>query len=186
MCFDESPDWKSATVVTASNSLKEGSLSHGPQRVIDGNLGSAWCENSKGRGEGDWIELQFPEKVWIEAVHFYGGYFLDARRLGSNGRIKRLQVDADERSYVLSFEDPMVEREGWTPPVTQPDITWFDNASLGAFVQVEESTRKLRLTILEVYPGSKYEDTCISEIRFTSVAPGCGEELGEVEKKAEQ
>ena len=178
-CLDFAPAWPTAAITTSSSSLTEGSLVHGPKSTLDGSHQSTWCEGVSGHGEGEWIELQFPQSVPIEAMYLSGGYFLDERRLTSNSRLKRIRIDLDDKApIVVSFADPAVAPTDWTPPSNQPDYTWInaiqDNPG---FIHLQSGGQRLRITVLEVYPGGSYQDTCISEMRFVGVDSECADSL---------
>ena len=69
------------------------------------------------------------------------------RILQSNGRVKKVLITAsngEEKTVILSdkFEEQSI------PVSFSQSFTW------------------LKLTILEVYPGLKYKDTCISSVTF--------------------
>lgn len=174
-CLDTAPAWRAAATVAASSSLEEGALRYLPAHTRDDSHRSAWCEGVEGHGVGEWIEYRFDEPVQIEAVHLFGGYFLDARRLESNNRLKKVRLEADGYAPLeVTLADPAAPTPGWQPPASDPERSWFAQAQQWpAFLYTEIQTQRLRITVLEVHPGSKHSDTCISEIRFTGADEAC-------------
>ncbi len=155
----------------ASSTLpRQGKHSYQPSLMLDGDLATAWCEGSKGDGVGEWIEIQIPESFYNQpSEEFYGhenqatkrklivnlapGHTASQGAYRNNNRVRKVQwgacgsgdpigkpIDLATQLY-YKFAERLVR---W-PNYSLPDC--------------------VRLTILEVDPGEKYNDTCISEIR---------------------
>ena len=110
-----------------------------------------WVEGVKGQGIGEWIEIktnsyQFPVDFFLISngyVSFEKPYLYEF-----NSRIKRIRITNEELN--LDFE---VELE---------DTPNFQEVRLPNKITELETT--FRFTILEVYPGTKWEDTCLNLI----------------------
>ena len=138
----------SQVTVRASSELSPlGSYSYGPNYTLDNNLNTAWSEGVKGYGTGQYIEYTFPKTVQLAAVKVANGYQKSKDLHAVNSRIKTARLDFDNnQSHYITFNDVF----GWEK---------FDFPKLF-------KTRKMRLTITEVYPGKKYQDVLISDIKF--------------------
>jgi len=120
--------------------------------AMDGLLESAWAEEGhlghepwpSGPGIGEWIILIFPEEIVVHRIGVDVGFDQDADIFAKNNRLKKASILFSKREFVeLAFDDVRGVQMRDVPPVR---------------------TTYVRLVISEVYPGSKYDDTCISEI----------------------
>jgi hypothetical protein len=117
--------------------------------AIDGLLESSWVEGVTGPGVGEWITLDFPEAIEIHSIGLGVGFDRDADIFAKNNRVKRATfIFSSGEEVTLDFADvrgmqsvPLVRAPG-------PNI----------------KTTFVKMVIQEVYPGSKYNDTCLAEI----------------------
>lgn len=137
----------SGLVADASTELKETTITHYAQRVLDGKLETAWCEGVKGVGVGQWIRISNAAEKELEiiAIEVKGGYQADQKRLDNNGWPTELLIECEG---------------GYSQKV---DFYDYDAVFL---LDMPVKTDWVKLTILNAMPGEKYEDTCISEIRL--------------------
>ncbi len=137
----------SGLVADASTELKETTITHYAQRVLDGRLDTAWCEGVKGVGVGQWIRISNAAEKQLEiiAVEIKGGYQADQKRLDNNGCPTELLIEC-EGGYSQKAE--------------------FYDYDAVFLLDIPVKTDWVKLTILNAMPGEKYEDTCISEIRL--------------------
>ncbi|MBR1759267.1 MAG: zinc ribbon domain-containing protein [Lachnospiraceae bacterium] len=133
--------------VSCSSYLIEANLGfyHEAKNIIDGSLDHAWVENGAGQGEGEWVRLEFDDVYTVSGFKIYAGYQKSDKTYYNNSRPARLRV---------SFSD------GSSVDVTLEDYFGEQDVKFGFEVETSSITFK----ILSVYPGEKYEDTCISEI----------------------
>lgn len=153
--------------------------------LVDMNPSTAWVPAHKG-GIGDWVEFDFTKKDTLERVvslFLVNGYCKDQTTYEQNNRVKRLQV------MITSHPDEVGEMYTDTMYVTLPDAryqpvsistvpyysTYLEQERYGSkiangFAPVfdlflsEIPVKTIRLTIMDVYKGTKYDDTCLSEI----------------------
>jgi hypothetical protein len=157
--WTDPPDWRGLQVrATASSALRQGRIEHSAVAGLGQSAGAAWCEGVPGQGLGEWLELSFDEPVHPYALMLRGGYFLDERRLRRNSRPRLVRVDLDGYSVLWHLADPVAagfEAARQAPAVLHPvqDPPPWPSSTL---------TTRVRLTLLEVYPGEAHEDTCIS------------------------
>jgi hypothetical protein len=109
-----------------------------------------WAEGAPGDGVGEWVELAPAKPRPLLAIAIWPGYQSEGKPelFDANGRPSRVEIALnDEHRFVATlgdrFEAQLVPILGYAKPVS-----------------------KLRITILEVYKGTKYADTCISRVRL--------------------
>lgn len=139
---------------SASSELKETNLTHYANRVIDGDLDTAWVEGVRGVGINEWIMLETTDnsKMTVSAIEFSLGYQKSDQLLKSNGWPNKVLIEC-ENNYKQ-------EAEFYT----------FDYSSVVVLDQ-SQTTKWIKITILEATPGAKYDDTCISEICLYGIDP---------------
>ena len=123
---------------------RSGSIRYDASRAVDGDPKSAWAVRGS---SAHWIELQFSHSETLDGFEIYPGY---AKTVGAsdrwyqNNRVAKMRVRAD----------------GHTSTCTLP------NRRTRFVIRFEEplTTRTLRLEILEVHRGTRFDDTCVSEI----------------------
>lgn len=119
--------------------------------AVDGAPETSWVEGVEGAGVGEWIELVFPGAIVVGRIGLDIGYDKDADLFFANNRVKRATI---------VFSDGQ-----------QLDLTFADTPG-SQLVEIDSvQTSSLRLIVEEVYPGSRYDDTCLSEIEVWGVVP---------------
>lgn len=134
--------------VSASSALApQGSSSYEPDNVLDSNNSTAWVEGSADAGLDEWIELGSGTTQKVSSIQISNGYDKSNAVFYANNRVQRVRLDFSNGTYIYST---LLDGYG---AVSQID--------LGQAIK----TKSLRITILGVYQGTEYNDTCISEIR---------------------
>ncbi len=103
-----------------------------------------WVEGVEGNGIGEYITIEFTGPVVeLELINGYSD-INNMKLYKENARVKKFKLeDLDNNiEQTVSFED----------------YVYFNK------VLLEKPTSRIRLTIEEVYPGTKYQDTCFSGI----------------------
>ena len=139
--------------VTASSYLSsQGSASYRASNIKDWNHETAWVEGVKGYGIGEWIEFHdIHVDGTLTVISILNGYVKSDRAWSENARVKRLKVYYNDRPIcILELQD---SRSMQAFPVQD-------------FLGGKHYINKLRFEIMEVYPGTKYQDTVISELYF--------------------
>ena len=140
-------------LVTTSTELKD----YPAKNLTDGNFNTAWAAKDNGINQS--IEFDVPTK---EALTFalYNGYLKSEETYYNNSRIKQARIDVysdgkivESRDYY--FTDSKYHREA-------------DFIDMAEFITVSYHCDKIKITILDVYPGNKYNEVCISEIAMHS------------------
>jgi len=146
---------------TASSSLSESNLTHGPSRVSDGNKSTVWCEGQEGTGVGASLTLQWEQPINVYAIEIWGGYFLDERRLFSNERLQTYRILFNGTKH-LEVTTADVVKGTLEQSLEYGNMLNFDPALDGA--TPPPPVTSMTIEVVSVYPGEKYTDLCISEI----------------------
>jgi len=131
--------------VTASSYLTEGSKRYVPGNLSNLNLTEPWVESVKGNGEKETISVYAIGKI----LYFFNGYvsYTKPELYESNSRIKKIKIKSEKNN----FEDIIV---------------LLDDTPNPQKIELPKRSEKIIIEILEVYPGSKFEDTCINGFTF--------------------
>ena len=141
-------------VVSSSSLSSQGSASYHVSNINDGNHEKAWVEGVAGHGIGQWVEFQGISDVHIGTINILNGYVKSDKAWSENARVKRLKVYCNDKPIcILELQNSR-------------SLQTFYVADL---LENYSYINKLRFEILEVYSGTKYQDTVISEINFTNV-----------------
>lgn len=153
----------------ASSTLKTDAINrfgYDPEKLFDADLNTAWVEGVPGNGVGEWVEVEFAGSKNLAAIGIINGYTKNESLYLANNRIRKIRLDIEyaEGKYYSrppntmeidlvgkQFNDLNRNAEG-------PFISWLADFGEG------EDIKKIRLTILGVAQGYKYNDTCISEL----------------------
>lgn len=132
---------------SASSELREYGMTYAAGLAIDGDLETGWVEGISGQGEGESLNLKLSETSVVKGFTIWAGYHKSSDAYGKNSRPKSIRVSfSDDSSMSFELEDSM-----------NAQTFYFDNP-------VE--TESVIFTICSVYPGTKYEDTVISEVEL--------------------
>jgi hypothetical protein len=148
--------------LSSSSTLKaQGANNYSVKNLFDRDLSTCWSEGVKGVGEGEWIEFELKDDTGIYEIWIGAGYLKSPDTYKKNSIPLRIEI-----SLFYDHSD-------------KPDVIYADLKSIDNFyndmyngVQLlnmfDETIHpyKIRLTILKVLPGTKYQDTCISELYF--------------------
>jgi len=120
-----------------------------PWMAVDDRHKTGWAEGVPGPGVGEWIMLTFPGTIEVQSVGLDIGYDKNADIFFKNNRIKKATlVFSNGERVELGFAD---KRGMQTIPLVRapgPNI----------------ETSFIKVIIEEVFPGWKYDDTCLAEI----------------------
>lgn len=114
---------------------------------MDGTLQNAWVEGAVGYGIGEWIQFSFNGTYTVSGIKIYSGYQKSTDIYQKNSRPQDVRIvfsDGTEESFTLDDIDGI-------------QTIYFTKGM---------NTDMLTLYIESVYPGTKYEDTAISEINL--------------------
>jgi hypothetical protein len=154
------------TLQVSSFLKPEGVAKYGKESMLDRDLRTAWVEGAPGPGIGETITFE-PKDAYITEMAILNGYVADESRYYENARIKKMRVEIEFKPG----EEPHEKRE--QREITLPDRSYrtfkprYPFSSVDWLVQQpggDAFIDKIKLTILEVYPGRKYQDIAVTEL----------------------
>ncbi len=154
ICHAQGGQYADTRTCVTSVLPSQGQNSYGPDQITGLGEG-AWCEGVAGSGVGEAVTLYQDPPFVIGSLSFVNGYAKNAQTFRANGRVKRARIDTSG---------------GYSREVTLKDTAEFESIKLPP-----SRITWIKLTILDVYPGSRHADTCISKLYFNH------EEFGAIE-----
>jgi hypothetical protein len=160
------------TKVQASSVLKTDAINrfnYEPKNLFDNDLNTAWVEGVAGSGVGEWVEIQLGNNAYIEAIGIINGYTKNKSIYDANNRIHKIRLTVAFRDYWRGNTDPSGE-ESVDIDLTEKQFNELNRSAQAPFISwladyaSGRAVSKIRLTILDVARGTKYDDTCISEL----------------------
>lgn len=147
--------------VTASSHLKaQGRFNYLPKNAHDFNHESVWAEGVQGQGIGEWLEYEFAGVCpRVTAVKILPGHVKTKAAWEANSRPKYIKVYyLGKPICILDLQDVR-------------GMQYFDLEKFGPFGyhDSDKPVWRLRFEIVDVYPGTKYQDTVISELMFDGI-----------------
>ena len=118
-----------------------------------------WVEGKDGYGIGEYLDIEFKWKS--DELQILNG-FVDFTRMKlyeENSRVKTILIESEDPKFSQEYE--------------LEDIVRY------SLIQLPQKTDKIRMTIKDVYPGTKYKDTCLSSILVTNPNVPSYEEMSE-------
>lgn len=136
--------------IAASSTLMAGEThSYEAERLKEWN--GLWSEGAKGKGVGEWLELKPAVAKPLDSIVIKPGCWLSDDLFTKNARPKRIKVELNGEK---SFEVALPDRK----------------ESCKIFIDdYDRLVSRIRLTFLDVWPGTQYEDLCISQIRLRAI-----------------
>lgn len=130
--------------IKASSILpSKGTQTYDAKNLLDGDTSTAWCEGVKGNGEGETILLDLGSLQMVKGIELINGYAKSEKSYRENNRVQKLKLEFSDGSS-LEMND-FNTRKKFKEPI---------------------NTSFIKLTILSVERGTKYQDTCISDVRL--------------------
>lgn len=164
--------------VTASSHLKsQGRFNYLPQNAHDFDHESVWAEGVPGQGIGQWLDYEFEGACpRITHVTIASGHVKTQAAWEANSRPKQIKVYYLGKPYaILDLQD--IRGVQWfdlTTPLPPAEAKKAEENNEYPFIALgyhdpDNPSWHLRFEIMEVYPGTKYEDTVISELYFDGI-----------------
>lgn len=147
--------------VTASSHLKaQGKFNYLPKNAHDFNHETVWAEGAAGQGIGEWLEYEFAGNCpRVTGVKILPGHVKTLAAWQANSRPHYLKVYYNGKPIcILDVQDAR-------------GMQFFNLEKFGPFGynDANKPAWHLRFEIIEVYPGTKYADTVISELEFDGI-----------------
>ena len=132
--------------IAATSILKDSSQAYPPEQASDGDIKTCWAEGVPGYGIKECIFYQFADMYTIHGFNIWNGYQKSEDLYYKNSRPLALRVSAVGYEETHYLKDTMgMQRIDLKRPVKM---------------------REVQIFIEDVAKGSKFDDTCISEISF--------------------
>jgi len=140
---------------TSSSSTHKPRLKYHDIKVCDGEKETSWVEGKKGSGIGEYIIIETRVNEKLNAIGIMNGYNKNAYLYFANNRIAALKIYINGKYFKRAkLQDYFSTQSDMNPRAFQ----YIDLSSY------KEKIKKIKLVIDKVYKGSKFDDTCISEI----------------------
>ncbi len=121
---------------------------YGPENVL-GEGDQTWAEGMPGDGLGEGLDLALDRPTHLYEIGIVNGFHKSRELYQANNRVAELSVSLNgEKDFVVTIPDECLARE----------MYWFP---LNGY---DKPVKTVRLRINKVYPGTKYQDTCISQL----------------------
>ena len=133
------------TQVTASSTLVQSPYSYAPENITDGDRSTAWVEGAGGNGIGENVTLTYDGTYLMQGFRIRNGYQKKSDLYTKNARPKTIELifsDGSAQEFGLADSGLTEQEIRLSAPVNSSSVT---------------------LVIRDVYPGTKYEDTAITE-----------------------
>jgi len=117
------------------------------ENVLDGLTSTAWTEGVSGNGEGETLTYTLAALTNIHSCTLYNGYCKSEDLYYKNSRPSKITFIFDDGEETVLMQDRY-------------------NVEQVAHFKTTHQTTSIVLRIDETFDGSKYTDTCISEIYF--------------------
>lgn len=139
--------------IKASSSLGD---SYKGEFANDLSYKTAWVEGKKDEGIGEYLEYYFKnDSPRITEIIISNGYMKSEETWKNNNRVKKLKLYVNGVPFgILNLKDSRTDQ-------------YFSVGTLGH--NKNGTDLILKFEILEVYKGSKYNDTAITEIYFDGI-----------------
>lgn len=132
----------------ASSTLIASGYNYSAENLYDNDKTTCWSEGVDGDGVGETITVQLKESVNINTLQIINGISKNEELYKKNGRLKKIS---------LTFDDGSEEN------IEVSDLyNEFQTISFNS-----HKTKNIIIKINEVYQGTNYQDTCITELLFS-------------------
>lgn len=127
--------------------------SYSSENLHDYDLRTAWVEGKEDYGIGEEIQVSFKLEANLKVTHIdiYNGYCKSESAWKANSRVKTFALYANGK---------------YLGDLNLADTYKKQRFEVGSFGGKEQPDVTFSLKILDVYKGTKYKDTAISEINF--------------------
>lgn len=131
--------------ISASSTLYEKGYDHSASKVLDGYVDTAWVEGVSGYGVGEYLRIGVPKGTVFHGIGIISGYQKSEDLFWKNSAPTSLVVGSGDVFYRVYLN---------------PKYGYYEEFDLGSLV----SDGSFYVFIDNVRPGTKYKDTCISEL----------------------
>ena len=137
------------------------------KKIMDYDIATAWVEGEEGQGIGSefgfkiqYVPNVLPQTVFKGNCYIINGYYKTEKTWSTNSRVKKLQAYINNKPLALI---ELNDFRGIQVFNLAPFYKRIENEPTKEHLPLLKVNDILSFKILEVYPGTKYEDTSISE-----------------------
>ena len=125
-------------------------LTYSVRNTLDGDIRTAWNNNSalRGSGVGETLTYRFQSPLHLVRIALINGYAKSAELHADNGRIRGVAVATDTGTF---------------------QATLSDTADRQRLDRDFGLTRTVTVQVTSIYPGARYTDLALTEIEFWAV-----------------
>ena len=161
-----------ATNMSATSSLTEGATVYSPD-ISNLAIGKPWVEGVDGYGIGEKISMDTKGYWGAEALYISIGFvsYSNQQLYRLNSRPSKIRIHRGSISFDVDLEDtPHFQRiklpgvPGWVAGVEPGDGELYDRET-GTVI---ENPQFIQIEILDVYPGTRWQDTAINAIFYAT------------------
>lgn len=139
---------------------------YGVENLYDRNFGTVWAEGSNHQGVGEFVEIILDD-YQLSAIAIINGFPKTEDDYYENCRLAKVKI---ERQYIDA--NNVIRTDVQTADVKYESYRKVNEKNFSKLLTVIADygngqvykVRKLKITILEVHPGTKFDKTCISEM----------------------
>ncbi|WP_027728401.1 hypothetical protein [Treponema sp. C6A8] len=129
----------------------EGKYLYPPINILDGNFENTWCEaEQNGPGIGESITIEFSEPVSFDEIQIVNG-FATKDYYKKNNRVKTIVLTQVAKKHFQQKEYTLKD-----------DIADWQSIKF----DLDQTAQTITIKITDVYKGTKYDDTCLDDIRL--------------------
>jgi len=129
--------------------------------LFDGDLRTPWVAGEKAKEKPDWIEVELKD-FCLQAVGLVNGFLQDDATYARYDRVRRIKVQIEQEEYDFltnRVEKRLIQREVELADEPYREVNERAFAPLVSILadlgQSYNKTSRLRLTILDTYPGTE-------------------------------
>ena len=140
---------------------------YSPEKAMDKSNKTFWCEGKEDDGVGETLKITWKPRV-IEGLLVAHGVLLNKKYFEFNNRIK----DYEATFFLAGGREKTIKGN-------------FKDYDYGRWERINlwGCTTGVEIKILSVYPGTKFKDTCISDIYLVIPDPNYSERAKEENEK---
>lgn len=142
--------YASSSSYFSSDFYDKKNISYKPEMVLDTRPRTSWIEGAYGNGQYEWIKLDFDRTIAVDNIYILNGLGdVTGNYYYKNNRVKTMLLEfSDGEELVIELEDNFIREQE---------------------INIDTKlTSYIKFTILEVYEGSKFDDTCIGSISINN------------------
>lgn len=146
------------SIFASSTLLNSNQLTYAADNAHDFSLATAWVEGQQNDGIGESITFRFLKKSPpVTTIKVFNGYMKSEKAWKNNSRVKELKLYVNEKPYAI-FKLRDIKSEQFFQIDTLQGI---------------DEDIFLKMEIIAIYKGDKFNDVAISEIEFDGTGVHC-------------